>query len=102
MKNNKKSGIALIETLIIIGIILVICAACYATFFTKHIWGNKQIIDFNHQNFTVAYVLNDNNTWQKMKIKAWKDWENSDSVQIITTDGKAIYTHLRNVKLVEE
>lgn len=101
MKNNKKSGVTVVEILVVAGIVAIICAFCFK-FFTKHIWGNKQIIDFNHQNFTVAYVLSDNDAWQKMKIKAWKDWENSDSIQIVTTDGKAIYTHLRNVKLVEE
>ena len=101
MKNNKKSGVTLVEILVVVGILAIICASCF-TFFAKHIWGNKQIIDFNHQNFTVAYVLSDNNVWQKMKIKAWKDWENSDSIQIVTTNGKAIYTHLRNVKLVQE
>ncbi len=70
-------------------------------FFSKHIFGNKQIIDFNHQKFNVAYVLGNSNVWEKVNIKAWKDWENSDSIQIITEDGKAIYTHLMNVKLME-
>ncbi len=70
-------------------------------FFSKHIFGNKQIIDFNHQKFNVAYVLGNSNVWEKVNIKAWKDWENSDAVQIITEDGKAIYTHLMNVKLME-
>ena len=35
-------------------------------------------------------------------IKAWKDWEQSDAVQIIKTDGNAVYTHLCNVKLCAE
>lgn len=65
-------------------------------------FGNKQIIDFNHQQFNVAYVLSDSNVWEKVKIKAWKDWKDFDAIQIVTTDGNAIYTHLRNVKLCEK
>ena len=71
-------------------------------FFSKHIFGNKQIIDFNHQKFNVAYIKGDSNTWERVQIKAWKDWEQSDSIQIITEDGNAIYTHLSNVKLMEK
>ena len=71
-------------------------------FFSKHIFGNKQIIDFNHQKFNVAYVKGNSNIWERIQIKAWKDWEKSDSIQIITEDGNAIYTHLSNVKLMEK
>ena len=79
---------------ILLGIIFGFCS--------KHVFGNKQIVDFNHQKFTTAYVLGNSNVWEKVSVKAWKDWENSDSIQIVTPDGKAIYTHLRNVKLVQE
>ena len=99
--NNKKKGQTLSEVMVIIGILAVAAAVCFG-FFSRHIWGNKQIIDFNHQRFTTAYVLGDSNVWEKVSVKAWKDWENSDSIQIVTPDGKAIYTHLRNVKLVQE
>lgn len=71
-------------------------------FFSRHIFGNKQIIDFNHQKFNVAYVKGNSNIWERIQIKAWKDWETSDSIQIITEDGNAIYTHLSNVKLMEK
>jgi len=83
-------------------IILIVIAITLFGFFSKHIFGNKQIIDFNHQKFRVAYVLGNSNMWERIEIKAWKDWENSDSVQILTTDGNAIYTHLKNVKLMEK
>lgn len=99
-KSNKK-GQTMAEVLVVIGIIAVI-SACLFGFFSKHIFGNKQIVDFNHQKFTTAYVLGNSNIWEKVSVKAWKDWENSDSIQIVTPDGKAIYTHLRNVKLVQE
>ena len=92
---NKETGCF---TVIILLIIVVI--ACFG-WFSRHVFGNKQIIDFNHQKFNVAYVMGNSNVWEKVHIKAWKDWENSDAVQIITEDGKAIYTHLMNVKLME-
>lgn len=101
MCKSNKNGQTLAEVLVVVGIIAVI-GACLFGFFSKHIFGNKQIVDFNHQKFTTAYVLGNSNIWEKVSVKAWKDWENSDSIQIVTPDGKAIYTHLRNVKLVQE
>ena len=105
MKNeldtNQKIGQTAIEVLVVIGIVLII-GGCIFGWMSKHVFGNKQIIDFNHQRFNVAYVLSDSNVWEKVKIKAWKDWKDSDAIQIVTTDGNAIYTHLRNVKLCEK
>ena len=103
MKTIRKntSGQTLTEVIVIVGI-LAIVSACVFGFFSKHVLGNKQVIDFNHQRFTTAYVLGNSNIWEKVSIKAWKDWEDSDAIQIITPGGKAIYTHLSNVKLVQE
>lgn len=93
---NKETGC--FTAIVIIIALIIICFS----WFSRHIFGNKQIIDFNHQKFNVAYVMGNSNTWEKVHIKAWKDWENSDAVQIITEDGNAIYTHLMNVKLMEK
>lgn len=101
MSSASEKGQTLAEFMVVIGILAVI-AACLFGFFSKHVFGNKQIVDFNHQKFTTAYVLGDSNMWEKVSVKAWKDWEDSDAIQIVTQDGKAIYTHLRNVKLVQE
>ena len=87
---------------LIVAIIIILGILASFGFLSKYIFGNKQIIDFNHQKFNVAYILGDSNKWEKVNIKAWKDWENSDSIQVITEDGKAIYTHLMNVKLMEK
>lgn len=95
------SGQTIVEWLTIVGMIAIVVGVCFG-FFSKYVFGNKQIVDFNHQKFTLAYVLGDSNIWTKVQVKAWKDWENSDSIQIVTPDGKAIYTHLANVKLVQE
>ena len=101
MKRSRKKGQTAIEYVILL-IVLGIIGLVVFSFISKHVWGNKQIVDFNHQRFTAAYVLGNSNIWTKVQVKAWKDWENSDSVQIVTPDGKAIYTHLANVKLVQE
>ena len=97
---NNKSGQTFIEWIIVGGIILVIFV-CVFCIFNKYIFGNKQFVDFK-QNFNVAYVLGDSNMFERVKIKAWKDYENSDSIQVIDENGKPIYTHLRNVKLTKE
>ncbi len=93
-----KRGQTIVELIVVVAIIAIIVAVIFE-FGSKHIVGNKQIIDFNRQKFEVAYVLGDDNKWEKVKIKAWKDWENSDSIQIVREDGSYLYTHLRNVKL---
>lgn len=89
------------DKLVIFLISAMILVAATFGIFNKYVFGNKQIIDFK-QNFNVAYVLGDSNRFEKVRIKAWKDWENSDSIQIILEDGTPIYTHLRNVKLTKE
>lgn len=99
MKTRK--GQTAVEICVVIGILLIM-GACIFGWCSRHVFGNKQIIDFNHQNFNVAYVLGDDGKWERIGIKAWKDWEQSDAVQIIKKDGNAIYTHLRNVKLCAE
>ena len=96
-----KRGTTFIELLVVIGILGCLLGAVFS-FGSKHVIGNKQIIDFNHQRFNVAYVRVDGNNWERVKIKAWKDWNDSDAVQIIKLDGNAIYTHLCNVKLCAE
>lgn len=96
-----KRGFTIIELLVVIGILGVVCSVALS-FGSKHVVGNKQIIDFNHQHFNVAYIRTDDNKWERINVKAWKDWDKSDSIQIIKTDGNAIYTHLCNVKLCKE
>ena len=62
---------------------------------------NKQIIDLDYK-YTTATILYPNGETKTYEIKSWTDFENSDSIQFSTTDGKVIYTHLSNVILMGE
>lgn len=70
-------------------------------FATKFVLGNRQLLDFN-QHFNVAYISCPDGTNARVEIKTWKDWENSDSIQVVSVDGKPYYTHLSRVVLTKE
>ena len=97
---DRRSGQTAVEwfVILLLGIVLLIPVG---VFINRCILGNKQIVDFK-QNFNAAYVKGDSNIWTRVEIKAWKDYGESDSIQIVMPDGKAVYTHLSNVKLVQE
>ena len=97
---DRKSGQSAVEWIVIVGITGFLLAVLGWLLYPR-VFGNKQLIDFKQQ-FNVAYVLGDDSKFVRHEIKAWNDYENSDSVQVILKDGTTIYTHLRNVKLVKE
>jgi hypothetical protein len=84
----------------VVGIVVLVLVLLFGIF-NKYVFGNKQFVDLK-QNYNVAYVMGDDNKFEKISIVKWNDWENSDAVQVVTPDGRAIYTHLRNVKLTRE
>lgn len=97
---NSRAGNTLVEAMIIIMVVFIVLCVTIGGCFNKHIIGNKQYFDFR-QNFKYAYITEGTNV-VKYEIKAWKDWKGSDSVQIITIDDKAIYTHLNRVLLTDK
>lgn len=75
-------------------IIMVICL-CFA------LTGcNAQIIDTTYHYDTAIIHLPDGRT-VKGKVSSWKDYEDSDAVQVVI-DGVTYYTFLGNVVLVKE
>ena len=58
---------------------------------------NKQIIDVNY-SFNKAIIENVG----EVDIKSWNDYENSDMIQVTTTDGIVYLTHSSNVILKSE
>ena len=98
-KKGYVSGSDVLSVIVAIALIVLALAAGLGGCFNKHVIGNKQYFDF-HQNFKYAYITEGTNV-VKYQIKAWKDWNDSDAVQVITVDDRAIYTHLSRVLLVD-
>jgi len=63
--------------------------------------GNRQTGLDTYQTFKKAHILL-NGEWREINIKAWRDFENGDEVQVVTPDGKVYLTHYMNVVLVNE
>lgn len=63
--------------------------------------GKKDKLDIiMTQNFNYAYVIENDGKFKKIRIAAWKHQRDSNTIQIVNTNGMQIYTHLSNVKLV--
>ena len=52
-------------------------------------------------NFGYAYVLGPNG-WKEFKITKWKNFEESDMVQFVTTEGNTILGHASTIILAEK
>lgn len=98
MKSRK--GQAIVEWTVFLCILLVLGGVVFGIC-NKYVFGNKQVIDLK-QNFNVAYVLGDDAKFERVEISKWCDYDKSDTIQVITKDGRTIYTHSSNVKLVKE
>lgn len=59
---------------------------------------NAQVVDFNYK-YEEAYIELPTG-YEEVEIKSWTDYEDSDMVQITTTDGTVYYTHGSKVVLV--
>ena len=64
-------------------------------------WWNKQIFDFN-QKFTAAYCKWPDGTMRTIRVAKWNDYQNSDQIQIIDTDGNVYLFHAANVVLANQ
>ena len=99
-----REGQTAVEWLVVIGIASLIIVIGILGFgcWNRYVHGNKQFIDLS-QNFNTAYVEIDRmKPPVKIDVRKWNDYENSDSIQIISKDGKAYYTHLSRVVLCNE
>lgn len=100
-----REGQTIVEWLVVTGI-AALTIGIFGTIgfgcWNRHIHGNKQFIDLK-QNFNVAYVeLDRAKPVVRVNVRKWNDYPESDSVQIITDDGKVYYTHLSRVVLCNE
>ena len=62
--------------------------------------GNKQLFDTTY-SFEYAYVALPNGEVVEGKPSSWKDYEDSDVIQVVI-NGKTYLTHYENVVMVSE
>lgn len=91
MKENFKEVGALFTILALVMGIFLFATGC-----------NMQVVDTTWR-FNAAMVKGiGSNEWTKVSISSWKDYPESDVVQIKTTDGKSYVTHYCNIILIKE
>lgn len=56
---------------------------------------NQQIVDLTY-SYNYAYIEGIG----EVKVKTWREYDNSDSIQIVTEDDVTYYTDLKNVILI--
>ena len=61
--------------------------------------GNRQVGIDTNQNFNKAYI-NLGGEWKLITVKAWRDFENGDEIQVVASDGTVYLTHYSNMVLV--
>jgi len=62
--------------------------------------GNQQLFDTTW-NFNRAIIVVGTKSYE-VEVQSWKDFENSDMIQVRTRDGKTYLTHSSNVLLIQE
>ena len=62
---------------------------------------NKSIFDTKY-HFNYAYVGLPNGKTIEGEVQSWKDWEDSDMLQVTFEDGITYYSHSSNIMLVSK
>lgn len=60
---------------------------------------NRQIGDTF--NFEKAYVLEDG-VWKEIEVSSWKDYTDSDNIQVTDKEGNTYYSGANNIVLKKE
>ena len=61
--------------------------------------GNRQVGLDTNQSFNKAWIrLGD--AWYEIQIKAWRDFDNGDEIQVVAEDGSIYLTHYSNMVLI--
>ena len=61
---------------------------------------NRQVIDLKYK-FSRARINWLDGTVKEVKVAKWRDYVDSDQVQVIDEDGTVYYTHSMNVILIK-
>jgi len=62
--------------------------------------GNQQILDTTW-SFNRAIIIHGDESYE-VEVQSWRDFENSDMIQIRTTEGKTYLSHSSNIILIQE
>lgn len=88
-----KRVISLVLTIILAATILITCAGCSNAGF------NRQLIDLNYRyNYAIISLMN--GELIEGPIQSWRDYDDSDMIQVTFTDGNIYYSHGSNILLV--
>ena len=83
-------------------ILIILLAACVAVFTgCEHKMGNRITGGKDVQTFTYAYVVLGGQKVAEGAITQWRDYDNSDVVQVLI-NGKFYLTHYTNVVLIAD
>ena len=84
--------------ILLLVVILCVCASCDGSYYKtgNRITGGKDV-----QTFTYAYIVLDGQEIAKGAIRQWRDYEDSDVVQVLV-NGKFYLTHYSNVVLIAD
>lgn len=84
-----KNKILFICLILVVVLIITLCVGC-----------NMQIID-TKWSFDYAYIDLGNGDIVEGNIDSWKDWDDSDMIQVTLKNGKTYFTHSTNVVLIK-
>ena len=87
--------------IILMVIVLVCCMVVFAGCDSIHKTGNRITGGKDVQTFTYCYVVLGGKEVVKGAVTQWRDYDNSDTVQVLV-DGKYYLTHYTNVVLVAD
>lgn len=91
-----KKYVAVISMIIILVLMVFSLAGCDQIKTGNRITGGKDV-----QTFTYAYIVLGGNEIDRGAITQWRDYENSDTVQVLV-NGKYYLTHYTNVVLIAD
>ena len=63
--------------------------------------GNRRVGFDSAQTFEKADILIEGE-WKRVSVKSWRDFDQSDVVQVEATDGTVYLTHYSNAVLIKE
>lgn len=63
--------------------------------------GNRRVGIDTTQTFGKADILIEGE-WKRVSVKSWRDFDQSDVVQVEATDGTVYLTHYSNAVLIKE